>query len=82
MRLTEFARSAGCAGKLGAADLSYALTALPRQQAPGVLVGYENSDDAGVFELTTDIAVVQTIGYFPPIVDDPYTYGQIAAANA
>jgi selenide,water dikinase len=82
MRLTEFARSAGCAGKLGAADLSYALTALPRQQAPGVLVGYENSDDAGVFELTTDIAVVQTVDYFTPIVDDPYTYGQIAAANA
>jgi selenide, water dikinase len=49
---------------------------------PGVLVGFENSDDAGVFQLTTDIAVVQTVDYFPPIVDDPYTYGQIAAANA
>jgi selenide,water dikinase len=47
-----------------------------------VLVGFENSDDAGVFQLTTDIAVVQTVDYFPPIVDDPYTYGQIAAANA
>ena len=49
---------------------------------PGVLVGFENSDDAGVFQLTTDIAVVQTVDYFPPIVDEPYTYGQIAAANA
>ena len=49
---------------------------------PGVLVGFENSDDAGVFQLTTDISVVQTVDYFPPIVDDPYTYGQIAAANA
>jgi selenide,water dikinase len=49
---------------------------------PGVLVGFENSDDAGVFQLTTDIAVVQTVDYFPPIVDDPYAYGQIAAANA
>jgi len=48
----------------------------------GVLVGFENSDDAGVFQLTTDIAVVQTVDYFAPIVDDPYTYGQIAAANA
>jgi len=49
---------------------------------PGVLVGFENSDDAGVFQLTTDIAVVQTVDFFAPIVDDPYSYGQIAAANA
>jgi len=46
------------------------------------LVGFENSDDAGVFQLTTDIAVVQTVDYFAPIVDDPQVYGQIAAANA
>ena len=49
---------------------------------PGVLVGYENSDDAGVFQLTTDIAVVQTVDYFPPVVDDPYSYGEISAANS
>src|SRR3954470_15073015 len=55
---------------------------IPRQNLPGVLVGYENSDDAGIFQLTTDIAVVQTVDYFPPIVDDPYTYGQIAATNS
>ena len=55
---------------------------LPRQSVPGILVGFENSDDAGVFELTTDISVVQTVDFFPPIVDDPYIYGQIAAANA
>src|SRR5262245_49181682 len=55
---------------------------MPRQHIAGVLVGYENSDDAGVFQLTTDIAVVQTVDYFAPIVDDAYTYGQIAAANA
>src|SRR5207253_8270119 len=55
---------------------------LPRQNMREVLVGFENSDDAGVFQLTTDIAVVQTIDYFSPIVDDAYTYGQIAAANA
>jgi len=47
-----------------------------------VIVGYDNSDDAGVFQLTTDIAVVQTVDYFPPIVDEPYIYGQIAAVNA
>ncbi len=55
---------------------------MPRQHIPGVLVGYENSDDAGVFELTPDIALVQTVDYFPPIVDDAYTYGQIAASNS
>src|SRR5207244_8256114 len=55
---------------------------MPRQNIPGVLVGYENSADAGVFELTPDIALVQTVDYFPPIVDDPYIYGQIAAANS
>jgi selenide,water dikinase len=55
---------------------------MPRQSIPGVLVGYENSDDAGVFQLTPDVAVVQTVDYFSPIVDDAYTYGQIAAANA
>jgi selenide,water dikinase len=62
--------------------LDIALKTLPRQNIPGVLVGFENSDDAGVFQLTTDIAVVQTVDYFSPIVDEPYTYGQIAAANA
>ena len=45
-------------------------------------MGYENSDDAGVYQLTPDVALVQTVDYFPPIVDDAYTYGQIAAANA
>jgi selenide, water dikinase len=55
---------------------------MPRQSIPGVLVGYENSDDAGVFQLTSDIVLVQTVDYFPPIVDDAYTYGAIAAANS
>src|SRR5437016_1162209 len=55
---------------------------MPRQSIPEVLVGYENSDDAGVFQLTPEIALVQTVDYFSPIVDDPYTYGQIAAANS
>jgi selenide,water dikinase len=49
---------------------------------PGVLVGYENHDDAGVFQLTPELALVQTVDYFPPIVDEPYVFGQIAAANA
>ena len=58
------------------------MKSIPRQTIPGVLVGYENSDDAGVFQLTPDIALVQTVDYFSPIVDDAYTYGQIAAANS
>src|SRR5213592_242515 len=55
---------------------------MPRQNIPEVLVGYENADDAGVYQLTPDLALAQTVDYFPPIVDDPFTYGQIAAANA
>ena len=55
---------------------------MPRQQIPEVLVGFENSDDAGVYQLTPDLALVQTVDFFSPIVDDAYTYGQIAAANS
>jgi selenide,water dikinase len=62
--------------------LDLALKSMPRQNIPGVLVGYDNSDDAGVFQLTPDVALVQTVDYFSPIVDDAYIYGQIAAANS
>jgi selenide,water dikinase len=62
--------------------LDLALKTIPRQSIAEVLVGYENSDDAGVFQLTPEIALVQTVDFFSPIVDDPYTYGQIAAANS
>src|SRR5437899_8094724 len=55
---------------------------MPGQNIPGILVGFEHADDAGVFQLTDDICLVQTVDYFAPIVDDPYTYGQIAAANS
>jgi len=82
MRLTEAAKSAGCAGKLGPKELDQAIRNVPRQHIPEVLVGYENSDDAGVYQITPDLALVQTVDYFPPIVDDPFTYGRIAAANA
>ena len=82
MRLTEAAKSAGCAGKLGPKELALALRDVPRQHFPEVLVSYENSDDAGVYQLLPNLALVQTVDYFPPIVDDPYTFGRIAAANA
>jgi len=55
---------------------------VPRSKDPNLLVGTETHDDAGVFKLTDEIALVQTVDFFPPVVDDPYLYGQIAAANA
>src|SRR5881296_3688724 len=55
---------------------------MPGQNIPGILVGFEHADDAGVFQLTEEISLVQTVDYFAPIVDDPHTYGQIAAANS
>ncbi len=63
--------------------MTQVLRLLPKQEpVPELLVGHETSDDAGVYKLTDDIALIQTIDYFTPIVDDPYMFGQIAAANA
>jgi selenide, water dikinase len=67
---------------MGPGDLSEALAPLARSAAPRLLVGHDLFDDAGVFRLTSEIALVQTVDFFAPIVDDPYTFGQIAAANA
>ena len=58
------------------------LSKLPKQTDPNVLVGFDTADDAGVYRLTDDLALVQTVDFFTPIVDDPYTFGQIAAANS
>ena len=58
------------------------LAKLPKQFDPNVLVGFDTADDAGVYQLSPDLALVQTVDFFTPIVDDPYTFGQIAAANA
>jgi len=58
------------------------LRRLPRQTDPNVLVGFDTNDDAGVYRLTDDLALVQTVDFFTPIVDDAYLYGQIAAANS
>jgi selenide,water dikinase len=67
---------------LGPGDLSQALEGLPRRTDPRLLVGHETMDDAGVFVLSEDMALVQTVDFFAPIVDDPYLFGQVAAANA
>ena len=62
--------------------LDAVLGKLARQQDPNVLVGFDHADDAGVYQLTPETALVQTVDFFTPIVDDPYTFGQIAATNA
>ncbi|MBI2796398.1 MAG: selenide, water dikinase SelD [Gemmatimonadetes bacterium] len=82
VRLTDYARCAGCAAKMGAADLARALAPLPSAEDPRLLVGRETFDDAGIFQLSADLALVQTVDFFAPIVDDPYHFGRVAAANA
>jgi selenide,water dikinase len=67
---------------MGPADLSEALAPLARLSDPRILVGHETFDDAGVFRVSDDLALVQTVDFFAPIVDDPYEFGQVAAANA
>jgi selenide, water dikinase len=67
---------------MGPGDLTQALAALAPRTDPRLLVGHESFDDAGVFRLSDDLALVQTVDFFAPIVDDPYDFGQVAAANA
>ena len=67
---------------MGPGDLSRALAALPHRTDPRLVVGRETFDDAGVFVLSDDVALVQTVDFFAPILDDPYAFGQVAAANA
>ena len=82
VRLTTTAKAAGCAAKLSPSMLDAVLKRLPSQSDPNVLVGFETSDDAAVYRLTDDLAIVQTVDFFTPIVDDPALFGQVAAANA
>jgi selenide, water dikinase len=82
IRLTETVKAGGCASKLSPAILDKVLGRLPRQHDPNVLVGFDHADDAGVYQLTSEMALAQTVDFFTPIVDDPYTFGQIAATNA
>lgn len=82
VRLTEMAKAAGCAAKLSPAVLDAVLRRLPKQTDGNVLVGFDTNDDAGVYQISPELALVQTVDFFTPIADDPYTFGQIAAANA
>ena len=82
-RLTEYADCAGCASKLGPAELDAVMAGLPSAHHDDrVLVDFRTSDDAGVYRWSEESALVQTVDFFTPMVDDPYVFGQIAAANA
>ena len=80
--LTSLSHGAGCGCKLPAAAIGPLLAGLPAPPNPNVLVGFDTSDDAGVYRLRDDLAIVQTVDFFTPIVDDPYDFGAIAATNA
>ncbi|MBQ4900705.1 selenide, water dikinase SelD [Paenibacillus sp. Marseille-P2973] len=83
VKLTSLSSKGGCGCKIGPADLMQVIRSLPQSEPnPDLLVGLDTSDDAGVYRLSGDMALVQTVDFFTPIVDDPYSFGQIAAANA
>lgn len=78
-----FCKGGGCTAKLGAGVLSRVLERLPKgKKDANLLIGYDSKDDAAVYKVSDDLAIVQTLDFFPPMVEDPYTFGKIAAANA
>ncbi len=82
VELTSLSHGAGCGCKLPAAAIGPLLAGLTGAQDPNVLVGFEMADDAGVYRLRDDLALVHTVDFFTPIVDDPFDFGRIAATNA
>jgi selenide,water dikinase len=80
--LTSLSHGAGCGCKLPAADIHALVRGLPRSDDPNVLVGFDGADDAAVYRLSDEVALVTTVDFFTPIVDDPYLFGRIAATNA
>lgn len=82
VKLTKLADCAGCGAKVGAGELAQLFEGFPDVHDPNLLVGFDHADDAAVYKLRDDLAIVQTLDFFPPIADDPFTFGQIAAANA
>lgn len=82
VKLTKLAKCAGCGAKVGAGTLSKLLDGFKTHYDPKLIVGYDKSDDASVYVINDETALIQTVDFFPPIVDDPFLYGQIAAANS
>ena len=82
VKLTKLASCAGCGAKVGAGVLAALLEDLRVHHDQNLLVGFDKSDDASVYKISDELALVQTVDFFPPVCDDPYTFGQIAATNA
>ena len=82
IKLTKLANCAGCGAKVGAGVLAKLLDGLKVRSDPNLLVGFDKSDDASVYKVSDELALVQTVDFFPPIADDPYIFGAIAATNA
>ncbi len=80
--LTARVKAGGCAAKLSPKILDQVLSRIPRRANENVLIGFDTADDAGVYKLSPELALVQTVDFFTPVVDDPFTFGAIAAANA
>ncbi len=80
--LTQLVKTSGCAAKLGPGVLHNVLQQLPKFEDPNLIVGFDTSDDACVYKINDSLVTIQTVDFFPPMVDDPYFFGQIAAANA
>ncbi|MBI9098353.1 MAG: selenide, water dikinase SelD [Spirochaetaceae bacterium] len=81
-KLTSYTKFSGCGAKLGPALLDKALCGLKQPEYENLISDFSTSDDAGIYKISDEIALVQTVDFFPPIVDDPYIFGQIAAANS
>ena len=82
VHLTALCATGGCGAKIPAGKLADVVSKLPVMKDENLIVGFDYADDAGVYRLSDNLAIIQTLDFFPPIVDDPYIYGQIAAANA
>src|SRR3990172_7858417 len=82
VKLTSLSHGSGCGCKIGREALSHILRHLPQVIDPNVMIGTATADDAAVYKIDDKRAIVQTVDFFTPIVDDPYAYGQISAANS
>ena len=81
-KLNKFTSCGGCIAKLPQGLLKDAVANIPAFNDPDLLVGFDTSDDGAVYRLRDDLAMIQTLDFFPPMVDDPYLFGKIAATNA
>jgi len=82
IKLTDMTKYAGWAAKIGADALTQVLCHLPKFSDPNLLVGFDTNDDASVYKIDENTVIIQTVDIFPPVVDDPYQYGQISAVNS